>query len=109
MRTPTVTNLESPRSGNPVANQFVISDGETETFQSYQTPIAQKVGGDYIVSGDWNYSRTTSKYFYQWLRSFGWNGSEISDLCKFLKDAKEGDSYSPVTLNVTVKYVEELK
>lgn len=109
MRTPIVTNLESPRSGNPVANQFVISDGETEVFQSYQTPIAKKEGAVYTISNDWNYSRTTSKYFYQWLRSFGWNGAEISDLCKWLKKANEGESYQPVTLNVTVKFVEELK
>lgn len=108
MRTPTVTNMESPRSGNPVANQFIITTEDGETFQSYQTPIAKKSGYVYTVSSDWNYSRTTSKYFYQWLRSFGWNGSEISDLCKFLKNAKEGDSWTTPGMAVTVNYVEEL-
>lgn len=104
MRTPTVMNLESPRSGNPVANQFVISTENGEVFQSYQTPIAKKEGVIYTISNDWNYSRTTSKYFYQWLRSFGWNGGEIADLCKWLKKAEEGDTYEPTSLNVTIKF-----
>lgn len=111
MHTPTVTNLESPRSGNPVANQFVITTEDGETFQSYQTPIAKKSGYLYTISSDWNYSRTTSKYFYQWLRSFGWNGAEIADLTKWLKksDRKDGDKVAILGPNsVEVKYVEAL-
>lgn len=110
MRTPTVTNLESPRSGNPVANQFVISTDEGEIFQSYQTPIAEKKAGrTYIISSNWNYSRTTSKYFHQWLRSFGFTGVEIDTLKKWLNRADYGSELVElVSMPVNIKYVEEL-
>lgn len=43
-----VENIESPRSGRPVANQFkVVMDtavGCVVLFQSYATPIAMTVG-----------------------------------------------------------------
>ena len=35
----TVENMVSTRTGNPVANQFVITDGNTLTFQSYESEI----------------------------------------------------------------------
>lgn len=42
-----IENIESPRSGRPVANQFtVIMDttvGRVILFQSYSTPIAMTV------------------------------------------------------------------
>lgn len=111
MRTPIVTNLESPRSGNPVANQFVIETEDGEIFQSYRTPIAEKKAGrTYIISSNWNYSRTTSKYFYQWLRSFGFNGLEIDLLCKWLKKAEFGSELVELaSMPVNITYVEELK
>lgn len=61
---PTVRNMQSPRSGNPVANQFVITTDEGRYFQSYYTTIAF-VDNNGKVSMDseyWNHSRTTSKY-----------------------------------------------
>lgn len=107
-----VSNLTSPRSGSPVANQYEIeADDGSVTFQSYQTPIAKKKGYVYTVSSDWNYSRTTSKYFYQWLRTYGWNQFEIETLKKWLnKDTtKEGSELVELLGRpVTVKYVEEL-
>lgn len=80
-----VSNMESPRTGKPVANQFIIHEkGEgwngnfikRETFQSYDSVIAvvttwryedvKDIGGKTteIVLDEtyWNYSRTTSKY-----------------------------------------------
>lgn len=69
---PRVKNMESPRTGNPVANQYVIvlSDkfGWQEVFQSYDTIIAIKYhnedGSNPIVldEGSWDYSTTTGKY-----------------------------------------------
>lgn len=62
--------------GVPVKNQFIIYQevpkGEMETFQSYDSIIAQKVyqGRDCKVALDekyWNYSKTTSKYRNQFL------------------------------------------
>lgn len=66
-----VENIESPRSGRPVANQFkVVMDtatGRVVLFQSYKTPIAMLINRPihdttYYIATDKRYSRTTSKY-----------------------------------------------
>lgn len=60
---PKVRNLESPRSGEPVKNQFVIEWGDFEIFQSYRTIIAIKRGGEIILDNSaYDYSVTTSRY-----------------------------------------------
>lgn len=61
-----VRNMTSA-NGNPVPNQFIISDGDTETFQSYRTTIATVDYGpscaDVILDTNaLGYSLTTSKY-----------------------------------------------
>ena len=86
-----VYNLESPRSGRTVANQFIIEEEggimgnfiKRQTFQSYDTVIAtittwnpedckhrKDVSHVDIVLDEnhWNYSKTTSKYRNQFLR-----------------------------------------
>lgn len=64
-------NIESPRSGRPVANQFeIIMDttvGRIILFQSYDTPIAMTVHSNvhkttYYIATTKKYSRTTTKY-----------------------------------------------
>lgn len=58
------------RTGAPVANQFIITDGEFEFFQSYQTVIAKRHISAGVVTLDarrWDYSVTTSKYRNQFL------------------------------------------
>ena len=68
-----VTNLINER-GYSVRNQFVIYDENGITFQSYRTKIATiKNGNVYINRNMWCYSRTTSKYLYQFLRGNGIN------------------------------------
>ena len=66
-----VENIESPRSGRPVANQFkVVMDttvGRVILFQSYETPIAMTVhcrvhNTTYYITTTKKYSRTTTKY-----------------------------------------------
>tara|TARA_R100001086_G_scaffold228640_1_gene148160 strand:+ start:430 stop:708 length:279 start_codon:yes stop_codon:yes gene_type:complete len=60
-----VYNMRSPRTGNPVANQFIIVDDEgNDFFQSYQSIIAKRDSEGKIFLDDnyWNHSRTTSKY-----------------------------------------------
>lgn len=73
-------NIESPRSGRPVANQFeVIMDtavGRVVLFQSYETPIAitvsHKVNGVlYYIATDKKYSMTTSKYQNIFYKKYG--------------------------------------
>ena len=72
--------MKSPKSGCPVANQYLITIDEpiksindlikskTATkiyFQSYRTLIAVKdiITGEILLDQDaWNYSRTTGKY-----------------------------------------------
>lgn len=71
-----VTNLTSPRSGQPVANQFLITEEgrgangnfiKKEVFQSYNSVIAERITWadrvDTVLDEYyWNYSVTTSKY-----------------------------------------------
>jgi len=74
-----VQSLTSPRTGNPVANQFTIEEktkGKSIlTFQSYNTIICKLISTNkkntIILDIDaLNYSRTTSKYLYSFLDSF---------------------------------------
>jgi hypothetical protein len=66
-----VNNLESPRSGNPVANQYEIESDEFYIFQSYGSIIAYKERGSQgkivLDRHYWDYSRTTLKYLKQFL------------------------------------------
>lgn len=58
-------NLPSPKTGNPVYNQFVIiDDNGIEWFQSYRSIIAKRtVKGEITLDNYyWDYSRTTTKY-----------------------------------------------
>lgn len=106
-----VSNLTSPRSGEPVKNQFTVTDGNTEYFQSYETMIAKKDGMAYTISSDWEYSNTTNKYFGQWLRSWGFTETEIKTLKKWLKKDSTKDGSELVELvggRVSIKYVDSL-
>lgn len=66
-----VQNLESPRSGNPVANQYEIETDKHFIFQSYGSIIAKKergfLGAVILDPYYWNYSKTTLKYLKQFL------------------------------------------
>ena len=60
-----VSNFLSPVSGRPVANQFIISDDNGNTFfQSYESIIAKKdpYGRITLDPYFWDYSKTTAKY-----------------------------------------------
>ena len=58
-----VKQMTSPRSGGPVANQFIIYTIEGEYFQSYDSIIAFNNNGKITLDDYyWDYSRTTSKY-----------------------------------------------
>lgn len=85
--------MTSPRSGNPVANQFVTTTKDGCYFQSYRTVIARCEEGRYqngnvtfykptkiVLDPHWNYSRTTSKYLYQFL------SMTRGDILKGIKD-----------------------
>lgn len=63
-----VQSMTSPRTGNSVANQFIINTPDATYFQSYDSVIVKqeytKHDGrkTYLDETFWNYSRTTSKY-----------------------------------------------
>jgi hypothetical protein len=63
------------RSGQPVKNQFIIEDGKSTIFQSYDSIIAMRSGGrTYLDKYRWDYSTTTGKYRNQFL---GMNKKQI--------------------------------
>jgi hypothetical protein len=59
-----VHQMTSPRTGNPIANQFEIYTDKGVYFQSYRSIIAFKPhkGKTQLDKNYWDYSRTTSKY-----------------------------------------------
>ena len=69
-----IENMTSSK-GNTIPNQFIIKTEIGTYFQSYKTVIAF-VGSDSTILDEnaLNYSRTTSKYLYQFL---GMNKKEI--------------------------------
>lgn len=87
-----VANLINDR-GNAVKNQFIITEGKTTAFQSYDSRICEIVkpcgmGFDVLVrfGCDWNYSQTTSKHLYSFLRQ---NGLEILASKQAIEEAIE--------------------
>lgn len=65
-----VYNLKG-KSGRPVVNQFAIKDDNRKVFQSYDSTIVEVKWHDVFcevnIGHDWDYSRTTSKYFKMFL------------------------------------------
>lgn len=87
-----VANLVNDR-GNAVKNQFVITEGNTIVFQSYNSRICEIVrpcgmGYDALVrfGRDCGYSKTTTKHLYSFLRQ---NGLEILSSKKDVEEAIE--------------------
>lgn len=77
-----VRNMTSNSTGREIANQFIIEDGNKVYFQSYKTIIAMKQAGKITIDTNAeNYSRTTSKYLYQFLNT---------DRKSLLQDVKAG-------------------
>ncbi len=65
-----VRNMTSPRSGNPVANQFLITDEQgNHFFQSYGVLVAKEERGGLTLLDEkyYDYSNTTIKYRNQFL------------------------------------------
>ena len=88
-----VRNMESPRSGRPVANQFIISDDHRMIFQSYDSMI---VDIDFFHSKvtfgkDWNYSTTTAKYRNEFLNMYLPSLADTKKLKELAKIARAMD------------------
>lgn len=98
-----VTNMTNSR-GRKVPNQFIITDGNVYTFQSYNSVIAVVDFDNSIITlgYDWNYSTTTSRYRN---RFFAWLGlGELSDIVGVRAALKDG-----VVAGYKVVYEEGLK
>ena len=67
-----VRQMKSVRTGNPVANQFIIYTPDGNYFQSYNSVIAFRANDGKITLDKyyWNYSRTTSKYRNEFLGEY---------------------------------------
>lgn len=82
-----VRNLTSPRTDNAVANQFVISTKKATFFQSYKSVVAKVDNkGKVTLSQWWDYSNTTRKYLYQFLKEFGYYGLNAKEVRRLIKD-----------------------
>ena len=59
-------------NGNRAVNQFVIYANNCIYFQSYDSMIAKydRKSGKLYITKNWDYSVTTRKHFYIWLRRY---------------------------------------
>lgn len=77
------------RNFNRVANQFVIDTKSAVYFQSYNSVVAKY---DYrteriTLGKDWDYSNTTRKHLYQFLRDYAYcNVSSRKEVLKLIED-----------------------
>lgn len=87
-----VKNMISRTSGREVANQFIITDGNKITFQSYSSPIVEidKDNGKITVFEDWDYSKTTGKYRNQFMYDFLGMMDSKKDFEHFMNIGKVG-------------------
>lgn len=89
----TVKNMTNT-NGRKVPNQFVISDGNKTTFQSYESPIITIDGDNKVIEigEDWNYSRTTGRYRNKFMEDEGFAElASTKGLEKAIKDGKIDD------------------
>jgi hypothetical protein len=74
-------------NGNPAANQFVIKTKKATYFQSYRSVVCKLDGINIILSNNWDYSNTTRKHLYIFLRQNGYyNLSSAKDVRKAIKE-----------------------
>lgn len=72
--------------GISARNQFVVvKDGKTY-FQSYKTMIAEVNKDKVTLSNDWDYSRTTLKHLYIFLRQEGFQIEKKNDVLNAIKN-----------------------
>jgi hypothetical protein len=77
-------------NGNPAANQFIISTKKATYFQSYGSVVCKlSHDGKITLSQDWDYSNTTRKHLYMFLRGRGHYGlSSANDIRKAIKEKR---------------------
>lgn len=98
-----VTNITNNR-GRKVPNQFIITDGNVYTFQSYNSVIAVvNFDNSTITIGyNWNYSTTTSRYRNKFFSTLGLD--ELTDTASVREAIRDGN-----VAGYKVIYEEDLK
>lgn len=102
-------NLEG-QSGRAVVNQFVLKDDNRKVFQSYDSTIVEvKWHTDFCevnIGYDWDYSRTTSKYF----KIFLMDEVEFTDeeVEQIKKELRKGHNYILVNRFI-IHYCEDMR
>lgn len=104
-----VKNLEGG-SGRAVVNQFVIEDDNRKVFQSYDSTIVEvKWHTDFCevnIGYDWDYSRTTTKYFKMFLiDEVGFTDEEVEQI---KKELRKGHNYILVNRFI-IHYCEDMR
>lgn len=104
-----VYNLEG-QSGRAVVNQFVIKDDNRKVFQSYDSAIVEvKWHTDFCevnIGYNWDYSRTTSKYFKIFLMDeVGFTDEEVEQI---KKELRKGHNYILVNRFI-IHYCEDMR
>jgi hypothetical protein len=86
-------------NGNPAANQFIVKTKKATYFQSYESVVCKLDGNNIVLSNNWDYSNTTRKHLYMFLRQNGYYDlSSAKDIRKAIKEKR-----------VILKKVESLK
>lgn len=82
-----LANLQSPRSGRPVANQYLVClDDGTVYFQSYSSIIAKREpNGEFLLSKNAWLSRTTKRYLKVFLDKESMSAPEFNKYLSTLK------------------------
>lgn len=76
-------------NGNYAANQFVIRTANATYFQSYSSVVCKWDGINLVVSNHWDYSKTTMKHLYMFLRQMGfYNLCSAKDMRKAIKSGE---------------------
>lgn len=73
-------------NGNAAANQIVIKTAKAVYFQSYDSVVCKLDGINIVLSSDWDYSNTTRKHLYIFLRQNGYYSlSSAKDIRKAIE------------------------
>lgn len=85
-----VTNITNGR-GRKVPNQFIITDGNIYTFQSYNSVVAVVDFDNSIITvgSNWNYSTTTARHRNNFFNTLGLD--ELTDTASMRSAIKNGE------------------
>lgn len=98
-----------------VKNQFVLENDEQLIFQSYDSIIAvyNKESHEITLGRDWDYSKTTSRYLYEFLDTYFYYNyrlqDELIDMIRKLPNAtNKRQLINKAIKNGVIKYDKEM-